>query len=78
MTNAAKKTKEVKTVVEKEFKVRVNARMGSMKEIYVEGGGELPKVLSGMYTDVGMAQKAINLYKTTRRDRAGRKKEENG
>ena len=60
----------------KEFKVRSSARMGSMKEIYVEGGGEVPKDLSGLYTDAGAAGRAIDKYLSTRRNRPNRPKAE--
>lgn len=59
---------------EKEFKVRTSRRMGSMKEVYIEGGGEVPADLKGFYTDAHSAQKQIDLYLATRRSRPGRQK----
>jgi hypothetical protein len=61
-------------VKEKEFLVRTSRKLGSMKEIYVEGGGEVPGALDGFFTDASTAQKSIDQYLLTRRNRAYRKK----
>jgi hypothetical protein len=45
----------------KELKVR-NAAYGSLKEVYFEGGGEVPAKLNGQYTSVPEAEKAIATY----------------
>lgn len=58
----------------KEFLVRTNRRMGTMKEVYVEGGGEVPQILQGLYTDAGTAERAIGLYLSTRRVRTPKAK----
>lgn len=46
----------------KELKVRVAAGKGSLKEIYWEGGGEVPQVLTGLYTSLQDAQVSITKY----------------
>lgn len=46
----------------KELKVRVAAGKGSLREIYWEGGGEVPQVLNGLYTGLQDAQTDINKY----------------
>lgn len=45
----------------KELKVK-NAVYGSLKVVYFEGGGEVPGALSGQYTSVPEAEKAIVTY----------------
>ena len=58
----------------KEFKVRSSRKLGSMKEVYLDGGGEIPVALSGYYTDANTAQKDIDLYLLNRRDRSPKTK----
>jgi hypothetical protein len=59
----------------KELKIRYST--ANTYEIYYEGGGEVPAVLSGKYTDHRTAQKAIDLY-LQGRPRKTRKVEDNG
>jgi hypothetical protein len=51
----------------KQFKIRAAVDMQSMKEVYVDGGGQLPNELSGMYTDARQAQWAIDRYLANRK-----------
>lgn len=53
-------------MTEKEFKVR--PAPFNLYEIYVENGGEVPKVLQQRFTDPAIARQHINQYKSTRRD----------
>jgi hypothetical protein len=46
----------------KELKIRVTQGNGSLKDIYWEGGGEVPQALSGLYTGHIAAQVAIDKY----------------
>ena len=46
----------------KELKTRYSSKMGNMLEVYYEGGGQIPQVLAGLYTDLTTAQIAINTY----------------
>tara|TARA_R110002096_G_scaffold49054_1_gene129861 strand:+ start:260 stop:469 length:210 start_codon:yes stop_codon:yes gene_type:complete len=46
----------------KELKVRVAAGKGSLREVYWEGGGEVPQVLTGLYTGLHSAQADIDKY----------------
>lgn len=55
----------------KELKIRYS--QPNAFEVYYEGGGELPMALQGRFTDRGSAQKAIDLYLSTRAPR-GKKK----
>lgn len=62
--------------IEKEFKTRFSKTVPNAYEVYVDGGGEVPAVLSGVYTDPRVANVAITQYLATRRNRAGRTKGE--
>jgi hypothetical protein len=42
-------------------------KTGTDFTVYLEGGGEVPKILSGVYTSVREAKKSIDLYLLTRR-----------
>ena len=53
----------------KELKVRPVKQLGTMLEIYYEGGGEVPAALSGMYTSSSVAQQAINAYLSQRKEK---------
>lgn len=46
----------------KELKVRAVKGMGTMLEVYYEGGGEVPEILSGQYTSSSVANTAIKAY----------------
>jgi hypothetical protein len=50
----------------KELKMRVAAGKGSLREVYWEGGGEVPQALKGLYTSVQDAQVDINKYLSTK------------
>jgi|TARA_R110000824_G_scaffold193392_1_gene375803 hypothetical protein len=54
-------------VKSKELKVRVATGKGSLREIYWEGGGEVPQVLNGLYTGIQDAQRDIVKYLSTKR-----------
>lgn len=56
-------SEEVKS---KELRVRVAAGKGSLREIYWEGGGEVPQVLNGLYTSIGAAHSDIKKYISTK------------
>lgn len=56
----------------KELKIRYT--QPSAFEIYYEGGGEVPAVLQGRFTDRGQAQKAIDQYLLTKPVRKTAKK----
>ena len=58
----------------KELKIRYKKPNGF--EIYYEGGGEVPEVLQGSWTDRGKAQIAIDKYLLTRPVRKTTKKVE--
>ena len=60
--------------MEKEFKVRFSKTAPNCYEVYLDGGGEIPKVLSGKYTDPRVAGVEIDKYLATRRNRSGRSK----
>lgn len=60
--------------IEKEFKVRFSKVVPNAYEVYVDGGGEVPQMLSGTYTDPRVANVAISQYLNTRRNRSGRVK----
>lgn len=53
-------------MTKKELKIRIRNNT-SHCEVYYEGGGELPQVLSGLYTNATLAQQAIDTYKTTKK-----------
>ena len=54
---------EEKTEIKrKELRIRVAAGKGCMREIYWEGGGEVPPALNGLYTSIQDAQKGIAKY----------------
>lgn len=54
---------EEKTAIKrKELRIRVAAGKGCMREIYWEGGGEVPPALNGLYTSIQDAQKGISKY----------------
>ena len=59
--------------MEKEFKIRYSKHRPNAYEIYLEGGGEVPQILTGAYTSPGVAQKAIDLYLENRRPRKSTK-----
>jgi hypothetical protein len=44
------------------LKARWSADKASLVEVYYEGGGKLPEILSGAYTSKKDATKAIDLY----------------
>lgn len=48
--------------MQKELKIRPVKGLGTMLEIYYEGGGEVPEILSGQYTASSVAQQAIKAY----------------
>lgn len=55
-------------VKSKELRIRVAAGKGCMREIYWEGGGEVPKSLNGLYTSIQDAQKGIQKYMANKED----------
>lgn len=59
--------------MEKEFKVRYSKTRPNAYEVYLEGGGEVPQVLTGAYTSPGVAERAIAHYLDTRRVRKSTK-----
>lgn len=50
----------------KEFKVRPRSNT-SLYEVYFHDGGEIPKVLRGLYTSQAEAKRDIKLYEANRR-----------
>lgn len=46
--------------------MRVAAGKGSLREVYWEGGGEVPQTLKGLYTSVQDGQVDINKYLSTK------------
>lgn len=50
----------------KELKIRPHKAGPMMYEVYYEGGGELPRELSGLFTSPSFAQREIDLYKIRR------------
>jgi len=56
--------------MKKELKVR---SAGNLVELYYDGGGELPKELSGMYTSPTEALSAAKHYLTKRDDKPNAK-----
>ena len=50
----------------KVLKMRAAQGKGSLREVYWEGGGEVPQTLSGLYTSVQEAQYAIDEYMSTK------------
>lgn len=50
----------------KELRIRVAVNKGSLREVYWEGGGEVPQVLNGLYTSVQDAQSDISKYMSTK------------
>ncbi len=55
-------TIEEEVKVKKELKVRPSIARPPMIEVYYENGGELPAMLSGLYTSRKVAYRAINEY----------------
>ena len=50
----------------KELKIRIRNGTNHF-EVYFEGGGEVPQILTGLYTTENFAQRAIETYKITKR-----------
>jgi hypothetical protein len=69
----APEKKKYKTLKTSEYKAKVKEflcrpRSGSsLYEVYFKDGGEIPKVLKGLYTSAVEAQKSIETYKVTRK-----------
>ena len=57
----------VKKGTEKNFVVKASPLYNFY--IALEGGGEVPKILSGQYTTIALAERAIEKYLATRRKR---------
>lgn len=53
----------------KELKTRPVKGLGTMLEIFYEGGGEVPAALSGQYTSTSVAQTAITAYLSQRKEK---------
>lgn len=60
----------------KELKIRYS--QPNAFEVYYEGGGELPEVLQGRFTDRRNAQAAIDNYLLTRKPRGKKVDEDAG
>jgi len=51
----------------KKFLTRLKSSSGGLYEVYLEGGGEVPESLKGLYTSPSFANKAIEEHLRTRR-----------
>lgn len=60
--------------MEKQLLTRPVKGMGTMLEVYYEGGGEVPEALSGQYTSRSVADTAIKTYLSTRRKKSNGKR----
>jgi hypothetical protein len=56
----------------KELKFRSAGTMGSMIEIFYEGGGQVPEELTGLWTDRVRANNAIDLYRIRKEVKSGK------